>query len=289
MVQAKNEAGPPGVLQPVHVTSARSGSHHSVARAFTVALETVASSRWATRSRGGNDPCSSRQGVRGGGPRNPEHEIIGTGSRPTMTVTGVDMNRDGIPDVLQQPQISYAAPIQHAAPAVTYSTHSTHAPPAPAVSNASPAPAVYAAQARVVEYISTAPAVSYASPAPAVYAVPAPVVEYISPAPAVSYAAPSPVQCAAPVHHAAPTMTVTGIDLNRDGIPDVLQQPKVGYAAPMQYGAPVQHGGPVSHAAALQNTMTVTGVDMNRDGIPDVLQLPHVGYGSPVQYGAPVQ
>ena len=56
---------------------------------------------------------------------------------PTMTVTGVDMNRDGIPDVLQQPQISYAAPVQQAAPAVTYSTHSEHAAPAPVVDNVS--------------------------------------------------------------------------------------------------------------------------------------------------------
>ena len=56
---------------------------------------------------------------------------------PTMTVTGVDMNRDGIPDVLQQPQISYAAPAQQAAPAVTYSTHSEHAAPALVVDNVS--------------------------------------------------------------------------------------------------------------------------------------------------------
>ena len=47
------------------------------------------------------------------------------------------MNRDGIPDVLQQPQISYAAPVQQAAPAVTYSTHSEHAAPAPVVDNVS--------------------------------------------------------------------------------------------------------------------------------------------------------
>eukprot|EP00450_Noctiluca_scintillans_P006937 CAMPEP_0194482984 /NCGR_PEP_ID=MMETSP0253-20130528/4720_1 /TAXON_ID=2966 /ORGANISM="Noctiluca scintillans" /LENGTH=66 /DNA_ID=CAMNT_0039322577 /DNA_START=35 /DNA_END=231 /DNA_ORIENTATION=+ len=47
----------------------------------------------------------------------------------------------------------------------------------------------------------------------------------------------------------APTMTVTGVDLNRDGIPDVLQQPQLGYGAPMQYGAPVQYGGPVNYAA----------------------------------------
>ena len=56
---------------------------------------------------------------------------------PTMTVTGVDMNRDGIPDVLQQPQISYAAPVQQAAPAVTSSTHSEHAAPALVVDNVS--------------------------------------------------------------------------------------------------------------------------------------------------------
>ena len=56
---------------------------------------------------------------------------------PTMTVTGVDMNRDGIPDVLQQPQISYAAPAQQAALTVTFSTHSEHAAPALVVDNVS--------------------------------------------------------------------------------------------------------------------------------------------------------
>ena len=57
------------------------------------------------------------------------------------------------------------------------------------------------------------------------------------------------------------TMTVTGVDMNRDGIPDVLQQPQVGYGVPVQHGTFVSYG----------STMTVTGVDMNRDGIPDVL------------------
>ena len=55
------------------------------------------------------------------------------------------------------------------------------------------------------------------------------------------------------------TMTVTGVDMNRDSIPDVLQQPQVGYGAPVQHGTFVSYG----------STMTVTGVDMNRDGIPD--------------------
>merc|ERR1712136_449011 len=70
--------------------------------------------------------------------------------------------------------------------------------------------------------------------------------------------------------------TVTGVDMNRDGIPDVLQQRQVGYGVPLQYGSPRNHG----------STMTVTGVDMNRDGTPDVLQQPQVGYGAPLQYGA---
>merc|ERR1712135_115778 len=72
------------------------------------------------------------------------------------------------------------------------------------------------------------------------------------------------------------TMTVTGVDMNRDCIPDVLQQRQVGYGVPLQYGSPRNYG----------STMTVTGVDMNRDGIPDVLQQPQVGCGAPLQYGA---
>ena len=35
-------------------------------------------------------------------------------------------------------------------------------------------------------------------------------------------------------------MTVTGVDMNRDGIPHVIQQPQVGYSAPLPYGAPVE-------------------------------------------------
>ena len=61
-----------------------------------------------------------------------------------------------------------------------------------------------------------------ATPAPVV-AAPAPVVEYI---------------LLAPTFQTAPTtMTVTGVDMNRDGIPDVLQQPQVGHGAPVLYGA----------------------------------------------------
>ena len=120
-----------------------------------------------------------------------------------------------------------------------------HISPVPAVSYASTALAVYAvscasgvyaALAPVVEYISPAPAVSHAAPVPvAQYISPAPGAEYTSPAPEVSYAAPIPLQHAVPVLHATPTKTVTGIGLNRDGLSDLLQQPRVGFATPLQY------------------------------------------------------
>ena len=66
------------------------------------------------------------------------------------------------------------------------------------------------------------------------------------------------------------TTTVTGVDMNRDSLPNVLQQPQIDLA-----------------------TTTVTGVDMNRDGLPDVLQqlqwgLAPQGLAAPVQHGAPV-
>jgi len=52
---------------------------------------------------------------------------------------------------------------------------------------------------------------------------------------------------------------VTGIDRNRDGIPDVLQE------GPMAtVGVDTNHDG--------RPNMIVTGVDRNRDGIPDILQ-----------------
>ena len=76
----------------------------------------------------------------------------------------------------------------------------------------------------------------------------------------------------------APTMTVTDVGLNRDGIPDIWQQPLIGFDSSVQYGGPVFHGAP---------TMTVTGVDTNRDGIPEVLQQPQISFAAPVQQAAP--
>ena len=52
---------------------------------------------------------------------------------------------------------------------------------------------------------------------------------------------------AAPVLHGAPlnmgTMTVTGVDMNRDGTLDVVQQPQIGIA-PQGFAASVQQGAP---------------------------------------------
>ena len=154
-----------------------------------------------------------------------------------------------VTDNASAPVVKYISP----APLVTYASPAPEvwAAPAPVVENISPAPAVsyaetvpvmdyispapagYSAPAPLVEYVSPAPTVSIAEPAPTVYAAHATVVEYISPATALSFA-PAPVQCATPVKHAAPvqhdatTMTATGVDLNRDGTPDVFQQPQVG-------------------------------------------------------------
>ena len=92
-----------------------------------------------------------------------------------------------------------------------------------------------------------APVVSYAAPAKTVSAAPAEMVDYISPAPAMS-AAGLPGRYAVPVQHAVPTLPVAGINLNRDDIPDVLQQPQVGFAAPTQNGASVPFRAQVNHA-----------------------------------------
>ena len=67
------------------------------------------------------------------------------------------------------------------------------------------------------------------------------------------------------------TMTVTDVDMNRNDTPDASQQPQFGLA-PRGLAAPVQHGTPVN-----RSTMTVTRVDLIRNGIPDVVQQPQFG------------
>ena len=65
---------------------------------------------------------------------------------------------------------------------------------------------------------------------------------------------------AAPVQYDAPTMTATGVDLNRDGMSDVLQQPQVGIVCPTRSTCPVWRTTELRTRA--QNTWTVTGTDM---------------------------
>merc|ERR1719359_2824530 len=65
------------------------------------------------------------------------------------------------------------------------------------------------------------------------------------------------------------------MDLNRDGIPDVLQRPPM--VAPTVVPAPAFV--PAATAAIDANgdgraNYFVSGMDLNRDGIPDVLQRP---------------
>ena len=152
-----------------------------------------------------------------------------------------------------------------------------------------------AAQAPVTKYVAPTLDVTYAASAPFTdlcryFVAPAPVIEYIAPARVYQeliVAGETTQNIVAPVQYAAPTMTKTGVGVNRDGTPDVLNQPQFGLA-PHGFAAPVQYGGPVN-----KGTTTVTGVDMNRDGIPDILPLPQSGLApqgvaAPAQYGAPV-
>ena len=57
-----------------------------------------------------------------------------------------------------------------------------------------------------------------------------------------------------PVQHVAPAIPV-GINLNKDGIPDVLQQPQVSHAAPIQHTALAQKRTQVNHAAQARNEL----------------------------------
>ena len=57
----------------------------------------------------------------------------------------------------------------------------------------------------------------------------------------------------------APTLTVTSVNVNQHGLPDVLQQPQIGFAASVQCQKPV------SYRASIRS---VTGVDMYRAKAP---------------------
>ena len=103
-------------------------------------------------------------------------------------------------------------------------------------------------------------------PAPAAnYTLPQTSIVAESPAPIVGAPAPV-VECiqAAPTFQLAPvTVTVTGVDMNRDGTPVVLLHHQVGYSAPVQYGTPVDSA-PTFH--------TVTAQSAYQYGIPQEVQ-----------------
>ena len=133
----------------------------------------------------------------------------------------------------------------------------------PVIESISPAPVGYTSPAALMEHVCPAPAVSIADPA--MYSAQDTVVEYISPTTATSFAAPTPVQYATPVKHAAPEqydapmMTVIGVDLNRDGISDVLQQPQMGRRLSNSDTGPAWRTSELRKSD--QNTWTVTRVD----------------------------
>lgn len=160
------------------------------------------------------------------------------------------------------PTTAYAAPVVEtvAAPPVTYAAPATTTYTAPTTIDAAP---TTADAAPVVETVAAAP-VTFAAPATTVYTTPtytaptytAPIVEAIAPAPvaAPSYylpqnpsmvAYPAPTYLTYSTYPTYPTVAkptpmatagidvnhdgranylVTGVDMNRDGIPDVLQQ-----------------------------------------------------------------
>ena len=73
-----------------------------------------------------------------------------------------------------------------------------------------PAPAVYAAQAPVVEYLA---------PAPSVFQAPTPVVEYLAPAPDLSDAPATGAEFIAPLAHTQ-FFSLTSVFSCRDTLPD---------------------------------------------------------------------
>merc|ERR1712136_669034 len=133
-------------------------------------------------------------------PAAPPPQVMNIAPAPAVVLPTVAAQKPQVTTaatVYQEGTVTYTAP----APATTVTTMAPAMPATTVV--ATPAPAVYAAPAPVVEYIA---------PAPAVVAAPAPVVEYIAPAPAVSYAAPAQVVeyvAPAPVAYAAPVATAT--------------------------------------------------------------------------------
>merc|ERR1712136_59100 len=188
---------------------------------------------------------------------------IQAGSVPPMAVPCFDFNRDGIPDQMLRTSAGYAQPIGYATTA-SYTS--------PLLCGMSPVMTVTGVDVNRDGIPDRAP-MSY----------PLPLGSYTSPQqmfqqPMGSYTAP------VSYNHAAPLMTVTGVDMNRDGIPDVLQQHQMNYPSPLS-----NYSAPVNYCAPPAGVMAVTGLDRNRDGIPDAMQLgPPVNYTTSVNYNSPM-
>merc|ERR1712066_355877 len=105
------------------------------------------------------------------------------------------------------------------------------------------------------------------------YAAPAPAVTYAAPAPAVTYAAPAPTVAFAPI--APATAMVVGPDMNRDGIPDVLQGGAT-YGVPAM-GVPVATMAPMTRPAPMQMTAAPMAAPRPAGGLFDMFDRNHDG------------
>ena len=90
-----------------------------------------------------------------------------------------------------------------------------------------------------------------------------------------------PLWCASELRGTGIFDDVTGDDISRDGMPDILQRPHLfGCGAALQYGARVKYGAQVSFVRTA-STMAAAVVVMNFDGIPEVLGQLQLRYDVP--------
>merc|ERR1719174_918275 len=181
--------------------------------------------------------------------------------RPNWAVSGIDMNRDGIPDALQSPRLVK--------------------PPAPSLMSSALVPA---APRMVLPPMAGPPMAGPPMVGSPMVATPRAMV-------------PTATMGLDTNGDGRANYAVIGVDMNRDGIPDALQSPRItprvlvpGVASLSVPIGPtvVRPAPPLATVAAPFASVgvdangdgrlnyAVTGVDMNRDGIPDALQSPRV-------------
>jgi len=196
-----------------------------------------------------------------------------------ITVTGPDLNRDGLPDVLQRGlPCGRLAPFAHQPlPPVTTTTF----PPPPTTTVLPPASTMVAPPATTMVappattmVLPPAPAVTSVPGAEAVPGMPTPVTPryhqsvYAPPMtptfPSGTPTAPPPTSAYHPGMRCerAQSITITGLDTVGDGIPDVCQDSQL-LQQSLVTATTVQ---------AANGVLTITGPDLNGDGVPDILQ-----------------